>query len=87
MKITSMQKSTINENYINAKIKIQWKSHSNMQWTWLSSNENVEKYDNKKLKIRHEYNQKFLINRLNETCQNRLLLKTFAQLNCIYFCT
>ena len=30
---------------------------------------------------------KLLIDRLNETCQNRSLLKTFAQSNCIYFCT
>ena len=49
--------------------------------------DNVEKYDNKKLKNKHECDQRFLINRLNETCQNRLLLKTFAQSNCIYFCT
>ena len=28
----------------------------------------VEKYNNKKLKIKHECDQKFLIDRLNETC-------------------
>ena len=39
---------------INAKIETQWKSHSRVQWAWLSSSENVEKYDDKKLKYEHE---------------------------------
>ena len=47
----------------------------------------VEKYDDRRLKNRHECDQKFLIDRLSETCQNRSLLETFAQSNCIYFCT
>ena len=82
-----MQKSAISKNHINVRIKVQWKSHLNVQWAWLSSSESVEKYDDKKLKNRHECDQRLLIDRLNETCQDRSLLKTSAQSNCIYFCT
>ena len=87
MKVTSLHELAFNESHNQCKnwnsmkiaftnamsmIVIEWKCWK-VRW--------------QKIEIWTRIESKFLIDRLNETCQNRSLLKTSAQSNCTYFCT
>ena len=87
MKITSLHELTFNENHNQCKnwnsMKIAFTNAMNMiviEWKcW--------KVRWQKTEIWARIESEFLIDRLNEACQNRSLLETSAQPNCTYFCT